>query len=165
MDLFICIFQSFIVVLINRKRYFKKKNCAFDHSIAKLSINDLRNGSPKKYTHPQAIQEVDEFVSSSEQFGEIEHYITCTLMDPLQSMGAIRMRVQTADKNSTIIHTTPVHQLMSCEMKSCVFVWKMSSHIHQHIHNSFGLFSLIFRVRKNCLYTEGSNIMDRGLVF
>ncbi len=30
-------------------------------------------------------------------------------------MGAVRMRVQTADKNITIIHTTPVHQLMSSE--------------------------------------------------
>ncbi len=35
-------------------------------------------------------------------------------MDPLQWMGAVRMRVQTADKNITIIHTTPVCQLMSC---------------------------------------------------
>ncbi len=32
-------------------------------------------------------------------------------MDPLQWMGAVRMRVQTADKNITIIHTTAVHQL------------------------------------------------------
>ncbi len=37
-------------------------------------------------------------------------------------MGAVRMRVQTADKNITIIHTTPVHQLTSGENKSCVFV-------------------------------------------
>ncbi len=37
-------------------------------------------------------------------------------------MGAVRMRVQTADKNITIIHTTPVHQLMSYEVKSWVFV-------------------------------------------
>ncbi len=42
-------------------------------------------------------------------------------MDPLQWMGAVRMRVQTADKNITIIHTTPVHQLMSYEVKSCVY--------------------------------------------
>ncbi len=26
-------------------------------------------------------------------------------------MGAVRMRIQTADKNITIIHTTPVHSL------------------------------------------------------
>ncbi len=37
-------------------------------------------------------------------------------------MGAVRMRVQTADKNITIIHTTAVHRLTSCEVKSCVFV-------------------------------------------
>ncbi len=36
-------------------------------------------------------------------------------------MGAVRMRVQTADKNITIIHTTPVYQLISCEVKSCMF--------------------------------------------
>ncbi len=43
-------------------------------------------------------------------------------MDALQWMGAVRMRAQTADKNITIIHTTPVHQLTSWEDKSCVFV-------------------------------------------
>ncbi len=31
------------------------------------------------------------------------------------------MRVQTADKNFTIIHTTPVYQLTACEVKSCLF--------------------------------------------
>ncbi len=41
-------------------------------------------------------------------------------------MGAIRMRVQTADKNITIIHTTPAHQLISCKVKICVFVWSKS---------------------------------------
>ncbi len=35
-------------------------------------------------------------------------------------MGAVRMRVQTADKNIIIIHTTPVHQLTSCEVKCFV---------------------------------------------
>ncbi len=39
-------------------------------------------------------------------------------MDALQWMGAVRMRVQTADKNITIINTTPVHQLTSGEDKS-----------------------------------------------
>ena len=33
-------------------------------------------------------------------------------------MGAVRMRVQTADKNITIIHSTPVHQLTSGEDKN-----------------------------------------------
>ncbi len=43
-------------------------------------------------------------------------------MDPLQWMGAVRMRVQTADKNITMTHTAPVHQLMSREAKNCVIV-------------------------------------------
>ncbi len=38
------------------------------------------------------------------RFGEIKHYITWSPMYPLQWMGAVRMRVQTADKNITIIH-------------------------------------------------------------
>ncbi len=46
-------------------------------------------------------------------------------MDPLQWMGAVRMRVQTADHNNPqVIHSTPVHQLTSCEVKSCVSVKK-----------------------------------------
>ncbi len=51
----------------------------------------------KESSHPQAIQDVDEFVSSSELIWRI----TCSPMDPLQWMGAVRMRVQTADKNIT----------------------------------------------------------------
>ncbi len=31
-------------------------------------------------------------------------YCSCHTMDPLQWMGAVRMRFQTADKNITIIH-------------------------------------------------------------
>ncbi len=60
----------------------------------------------RKITHLQAIQDVDE----RNRFGEIQHWIqiqhcvTCSAMDPLQWMGAARMRVQTADKNITIIH-------------------------------------------------------------
>ncbi len=51
--------------------------------------------------------------------------ITLSPMDPLRWMGAIRMRVHqlTADKkqqnNPQVIHTTLIHQLTSCEMKSC----------------------------------------------
>ncbi len=55
------------------------------------------------------------------------HSITCSPMDPLQWMGAVRMRVQTADKTSQVIHTTPVHQLKSCEAKSCLFVRNKSN--------------------------------------
>ncbi len=51
-------------------------------------------------------------------------FITCSPMDPLQWMGAVRMRVQTADNNITSNphHSSPVHQLTSCEVKSYVFV-------------------------------------------
>ncbi len=62
------------------------------------------------------------WVSSSQIWWNLAFSVTCSPVDPLQWMGAVRMRVQTADKNITIIHTTPVHQLMSCEEKSCVFV-------------------------------------------
>ncbi len=40
-------------------------------------------------------------------------------MNTLQWMGAVRMRVQTADKNITIIHSTPVQQV-TCEEKNCM---------------------------------------------
>ncbi len=48
-------------------------------------------------------------------------------MNRLQWMGAVRMRAQTADKNITIIHTTPVHQLTFCETNSCVFLVNKST--------------------------------------
>ncbi len=62
------------------------------------------------WKHIQAIQDVDEFVSSREQSWRnlaLHHLLT---MDPLQWMGAVRRGggggggVQTADKNITIIH-------------------------------------------------------------
>ncbi len=39
-----------------------------------------------------------------------------------QWMGAVRMRLQTANKNITIINTTPVNHLMTCEVIRCLFV-------------------------------------------
>ncbi len=40
-------------------------------------------------------------------------------------MGAVRMRakqlIEKNHNNPPVIHTTPVHQLTSCEVKSCVF--------------------------------------------
>ncbi len=54
-------------------------------------------------------------------------------------MGAVRTRVQTADaehyNNPQVIHMTPVHQLMSCEVKRLVFVRNKS------IINAFKLFA------------------------
>ncbi len=52
----------------------------------------------------KAIQDADEFVFSSEQIWRnvaLHHF---SAMDALQWMGAVRIRVQTADKNITIIH-------------------------------------------------------------
>ncbi len=81
-----------------------------------------------KFTHPQAIQDVNEFVSSLEQIWRnlaLHHLLT----NRLQWMGAVRMRVQTTDENITIIHNlTPVHQLMSCEVKSYMFKNKQIHH-------------------------------------
>ncbi len=48
--------------------------------------------------------------------------ISCSPIDPLQWMGAVRMRVQTADKNITVIHTISVRKLTSCELNSCAFL-------------------------------------------
>ncbi len=50
-----------------------------------------------------------ELVSSS----DLEKCSIISLAHQWMWMGAVRMRVQTADKNITIIHTTPVHQSMS----------------------------------------------------
>ncbi len=77
-----------------------------------------------RFTPPQAIQDVDVFfLLHLNRFGEIKHYITCSPMDPLQWMGAVRMRVQTAEKNNPqVIHMTSVHQLTPCEVKSWMFL-------------------------------------------
>ncbi len=76
---------------------------------------------------PQAIQHVDEFISSSEQiWRNVSLYISCSPMDHLQWMGAVRKRVQTADKNITIIHT-PVYLLTSFEVKRFVFLISKST--------------------------------------
>ncbi len=65
-----------------------------------------RNSSPSG--HPR-------WVCFFIRFVEMCHCISVSAMDALQWMGAVRMRVQTADKNITINHTTPILQLMSCE--------------------------------------------------
>uniref|UniRef100_A0A672M614 Piezo-type mechanosensitive ion channel component 2-like n=1 Tax=Sinocyclocheilus grahami TaxID=75366 RepID=A0A672M614_SINGR len=63
-----------------------------------------------------------------------EHCITCS---PLEGMGAVRMRVQTADKNITVIHSTPVHQFTSGEDTSCnTSIKKHVSIIHNNSSSS-----------------------------
>ncbi len=68
-----------------------------------------------KCAHLPAIQDADESVSES----DLEKCSIASLA--LQWMGAVRMRVQTADKNITIIHTTPVHLITCVKVKNCVF--------------------------------------------
>ncbi len=77
-----------------------------------------------KLSYPQVIQDEAELFLHRIRFGEIQHYITCSPMDPLQWMGAVRMRVQQLIKMSQWINMNLVHQLTSCEEKSCVFVKK-----------------------------------------
>ncbi len=76
------------------------------------------------------------------RFGEMYHCISVSAMDALQWMGAVRMRVHTTDKNITIIHTTPVHQLTSWEDKSCVFCRKQI-HLMFQPHTCLELFCLV----------------------
>ncbi len=66
-------------------------------------------------------------------------------MDALQWMGAVRMRVQSADKNITIIYTTPVHQLTSWEAKSCMSVRNKS------IIKTFLTSNLCFQLKYNSI--------------
>ncbi len=54
-------------------------------------------------------------------------------------MGAVRMRVQTADKNITIIHTTPVLQLSCEELSVC------TKQIHQDVLTSNSCFQLKYK--------------------
>ncbi len=65
------------------------------------------------------------------RFGEMYHSITCSLMDALQWMGAVRMRVQTADQN----HNNPHHSSPSVNIlrkqKRCVFWSVQISHLIQ----------------------------------
>ncbi len=64
----------------------------------------------RECSHPQASQDVDAFVSSSEQIFRIFwRNIAYSRTDPLQWMGAVRMRFPTADKNIVIIQKKHPH--------------------------------------------------------
>ncbi len=90
-------------------------------------------------------------------FGEIRCYITCSAMDPLQWMGAV-MRVQTADKNITIIQlstplfNTPVHQLTSGEDTNCL--------LYMQLVNGAWFVQISLLIQNRWFFTEGSVIMD-----
>ncbi len=66
-----------------------------------------------------AIQDADEFVSSSKQK-------CCITSLAHQWMGAIRMRVQTADKNITIVHNS------NQSISTCPVKWKLFVKIQIH---------------------------------
>ncbi len=78
-------------------------------------------------------QVVDEFVSSSEQIWRnlvsLAHQrVLCSEWVPSE---------WESKKNITIIHTTPVHQLTSCEAKNCVRKKQIHLTLNYHlVHNS-----------------------------
>ncbi len=87
-------------------------------------------------SHSQPIQDVDEFVSSWEQFWRnVALHHTCSEMYALQWMGAVRMRVQAADKNITIIiHTTPVQSISECLEKWKAVCLVETDPLLRHLH-------------------------------
>ncbi len=94
-----------------------------------------------KITHPQAIQV--EFVSSSEQiWRNVALHHLLTPMDPLQWMGAVRKRVQTADKNitSNLHHSSPSVNIFRSEKVFCHDNSRRDCHgnVHDNV-NVFGL--------------------------
>ncbi len=52
---------------------------------------------------------------------------------PSQWMGAVRMRLQTADKNITIIHTTPVHNI-NAQLQAHLNPFTPEDLLHVHLH-------------------------------
>ncbi len=93
------------------------------------------------------------------RFREMLQCITCSAMDALQWMGAVRMRVQTADKNITIIYITPVHQFTSWEdkmrvvrnksIKPLCFWLKCESIIHNNSSSSEKVYLLLSLTSKS----------------
>ncbi len=99
-------------------------------------------------------------------------------MNALQWMGAVRMRVQTADKNITIIHNTPVHQLTSWDknwnksrIKMLCFWLKCESIMHNnapscyllHQNPSTYLFQAIFGFLNTAWSVQISLLIHRWL--
>ncbi len=70
-----------------------------------------------KFTHLQAIQDVDEFVLLDlEKFSSTVHLLLTS------GSSAVNGCRQNESPNPQVIHMTPVHQLTPNEIKSCVFV-------------------------------------------
>ncbi len=93
-------------------RNWRWKTCLYDMVHSKMTIT-------WKYPHPQIIQDVDEFVSSS----DLEKCVSASVSHQWMLCSEWVPSEWESDKNITIIHTTPVHQLTSGEDKS----WNKSS--------------------------------------
>ncbi len=89
---------------------------------------------------------------------EIQHYITCSVTDALQWMGAVGTRVQTADKHIRLIHTSTSVNILWSEVKSCVckkslrhfnfkpsLLAKYKSIIHNNASSSDKVYSLYIK--------------------
>ncbi len=91
-----------------------------------------------KCTHPEAIQDVDEFVSTNLE----KHSITCSPVDPLQWMGAVRIRVQTVKKYTQLFTSQDINGLEWCGLLmdycdvfiSCLVSHSDGTHSLQRIH-------------------------------
>ncbi len=61
------------------------------------------------------------------RFGKMYHYITCSPVDPLQWMGAVRMRVETTAHlhNNPQIHIIAVHRYLVKQRAECL--WEINS--------------------------------------
>ncbi len=94
----------------------------FSYNKATLKLKSRNSSwldwSIKRIVHPKnkhlltilfTLKQYRIYMSLSLLWSRIYLYITCSSMDPLQWMGAIRIRGRTADENVTIIYTTTVH--------------------------------------------------------
>ncbi len=101
----------------------KLKNLQYRLITNKVSIINIVNPTWVKkhiltWKCPQAIQDVDELVSSSEQIWRnvaLYHLLT-------NGSSAVNGCRQNHHNNPQVIHTTQIHQLMSCEVESRIYV-------------------------------------------
>ncbi len=78
----------------------------------------------RKTSYPQAVQDVDEFVSSWRNVA-LHHLLS-------NGSSIVNGCRQNESQNITIVHTTPVHQLTSCEVK-CWSILKIFYTSYKHV--------------------------------
>ncbi len=74
-------------------------------------------------------------------------------MDPLQWMGAVRMRVQTADKNITVIHMTPVFSKKLCVYDKSIKTF-LTSNCYFWLKYESSIYNIAFSSKKKCVLSE-----------